>query len=117
VRRRRGIPAASVSAEDAERMQRIVDRGRRLRVRLKMEAHFEPDVESANVIGEIRGREFPDEIVLVGGHFDSWDVGAGASDDGVGCVVTWEAARIMKKLNLTNNAQLVHYAVKHQLVQ
>jgi carboxypeptidase Q len=94
------IPAAAVSAEDAERMQRIVDRGRRLRVRLKMEARFEPDVESANVVGEIRGREFPDEIVLVGGHFDSWDVGTGASDDGVGCIVTWEAARIMKKLNL-----------------
>jgi carboxypeptidase Q len=94
------IPAAAVSAEDAERMQRIVDRGRRLRVRLKMEARFEPEVESANVIGEIRGRELPDEVVLVGGHFDSWDVGTGASDDGVGCIVTWEAARIMKKLNL-----------------
>jgi carboxypeptidase Q len=94
------IPAAAVSAEDAERMQRIADRGRRLRVRLKMEARFEPDAESANVVGEIRGREFPDEIVLVGGHFDSWDVGAGASDDGVGCIVTWEAARIMKKLHL-----------------
>lgn len=94
------IPAAAVSAEDAERMQRIVDRGRRLRVRLKMEAHFEADVESANVVGEIRGRELPDEVVLVGGHIDSWDVGAGASDDGVGCVVTWEAARLMKKLNI-----------------
>jgi carboxypeptidase Q len=94
------IPAAAVSAEDAERMQRIADRGRRLRVRLKMEARFEADVESANVIGEIRGRERPDEIVLVGGHFDSWDVGTGASDDGVGCIVTWEAARIMRKLNL-----------------
>lgn len=94
------IPAAAVSSEDAERMQRIADRGRRLRVRLKMEARFEPDVESANVVGEIRGRERPDEIVLVGGHFDSWDVGTGASDDGVGCIVTWEAARIMKKLNL-----------------
>jgi carboxypeptidase Q len=94
------IPAAAVSAEDAERMQRIVDRGRRLRVRLKMEARFEADVESANVVGELRGRELPDEIVLAGGHFDSWDVGAGASDDGVGCIVTWEAARLMKKLNL-----------------
>jgi carboxypeptidase Q len=94
------IPAAAVSAEDAERMQRIVDRGRRLRVRLKMAARFEADVESANVVGELRGRELPDEIVLAGGHFDSWDVGAGASDDGVGCIVTWEAARLMKKLNL-----------------
>ncbi len=65
-----------------------------------MEAHFEPDAESANVVGELRGREKPDEVVVVGGHIDSWDVGAGASDDGGGCVVTWEALRIMKKLSL-----------------
>jgi carboxypeptidase Q len=65
-----------------------------------MEAHTEPDVESANVVGEIRGRERPEEVVLVGGHLDSWDVGAGASDDGGGCVVTWEALRLMKALNL-----------------
>jgi len=65
-----------------------------------MEARFDPDAESANVVGEIRGREKPDEFVVVGGHLDSWDVGAGASDDGGGCIVTWEALRIMKKLNL-----------------
>ena len=59
-----------------------------------------PDVESANVIAELRGRERPDEIVVVSGHFDSWDVGSGATDDGGGCVVTWEALRLMKKLNL-----------------
>jgi carboxypeptidase Q len=94
------IPAAAISAEDAERMQRIVDRGRRLRVRIKMEAHYEADVESANVVGELRGRELPDDVVLVGGHLDSWDVGTGASDDGVGCIVTWETARLMKKLNI-----------------
>jgi carboxypeptidase Q len=51
-------------------------------------------------VGEIRGRERPDEIVLLGGHLDSWDVGSGASDDGVGCIVTWEAARLMKKLGI-----------------
>ena len=94
------IPAAAISVEDAERIQRLSDRGRRVRVRLKMDARFEADAESANVVGEIRGRDLPEEIVLVGGHFDSWDVGTGASDDGVGCVVTWEAARLMKKLNL-----------------
>jgi carboxypeptidase Q len=94
------IPAAAIAAEDADRIQRLVNRGRRVRVRLRMEARFEADVESANVIGEIRGRELPDDIVLTGCHFDSWDVGAGASDDGVGCVVTWEAARLMKKLNI-----------------
>ncbi|MGE3274910.1 MAG: M20/M25/M40 family metallo-hydrolase [Vicinamibacterales bacterium] len=94
------IPTAAIAAEDANRIHRIVGRGRTVRMRLKMEARFEPDVESANVIGEIRGREKPEEIVLVGGHFDSWDVGAGASDDGVGVVVTWEAARLMKKLGI-----------------
>ena len=94
------IPAAAITAEDAERMQRLADRGVPIRVRLRMEAHFEADVESFNVIGEIRGSELPDEVVLVGGHFDSWDVGTGASDDGVGCIVTWEAARLMKKLGI-----------------
>ena len=94
------IPAAAIASEDADRLQRMADRGDRLVVRLKMQAHFDPDVESANVIGEIRGRERPDEVVVVGGHLDSWDVGAGASDDGGGCVVSWEALRLMKKLHL-----------------
>lgn len=94
------IPAAAITAEDAERMQRLADRGVRIRVRLHMEARFDADVESFNVVGEIRGSELPDDIVLVGGHFDSWDVGTGASDDGVGCIVTWEAARLMKKLGI-----------------
>jgi carboxypeptidase Q len=78
----------------------MADRGSKPVVRLKMEAHFDADAESANVVGELRGRERPDEVVVVSGHLDSWDVGAGATDDGGGCVVTWEALRIMKKLNL-----------------
>ncbi|MBW8862062.1 MAG: M20/M25/M40 family metallo-hydrolase [Acidobacteria bacterium] len=94
------IPAAAISTEDADRLQRMTDRGGRVVVRLKMEAHFDADVPSANVVGEIRGRERPDEVVVVSGHLDSWDVGAGATDDGGGCVVTWEAVRLMKKLNL-----------------
>ena len=94
------IPAAAISAEDAERVVRLIAGGRKVRIRLTMEAHFEADVESANVVGEIRGRERPEEIVLLGGHIDSWDVGAGASDDGVGCIVTWEAARLMAKLGI-----------------
>ena len=95
------IPAASISTEDADRIARLSAAGTRVRVRLAMEARTEPDVESANVVGEIRGRERPDEIVLLGGHIDSWDVGTGASDDGVGCIVTWEAARLMAKLGIT----------------
>jgi carboxypeptidase Q len=94
------IPTAAIPAEDANRIQRLVNRGVRVRLRLKMEAHFDADVESFNVVGDIRGSEKPEEIVLVGGHFDSWDPGMGASDDGVGCIVTWEAARLMKKLNI-----------------
>jgi carboxypeptidase Q len=94
------IPAAAISVEDAQRIQRLVNRKVRVRLRLKMEAKFEPDVESFNVVGEIRGRERPQEIVLAGCHFDSWDPGTGASDDAVGCIVTWEAARLMKKLNI-----------------
>ena len=94
------IPAAAITTEDADRLERMVGRGGRVVVALKMEAHFDPDTESANVVGEIRGREKPEEIVVVSGHLDSWDVGAGATDDGGGCVVSWEALRIMKKLNL-----------------
>ena len=76
------------------------DRGTTVKVRLRMEAKFLPDADSFNVVGEIRGRERPDEVVVVGGHIDSWDVGTGSTDDGGGCVVTWEALRLMKKLNL-----------------
>lgn len=94
------IPAAAIPVEDTLRIQRLVNRGVAVRVRLKMEARFDPDVESFNVVGEIRGSEKPEEIVLVGCHFDSWDPGTGASDDAVGCIVTWEAARLMKKLNI-----------------
>jgi carboxypeptidase Q len=94
------IPAAAVTVEDAERLQRMQDRGRPARVRLQMEAHFLPDADSANVIGEIRGHERPDEVVVIGGHIDSWDVGTGSTDDGGGCVATWEALRLMRKLNL-----------------
>lgn len=94
------IAAAAITAEDAERFQRLQDRGVPIRVRLSMDAHFEPDAQSYNVVGEWRGRELPDEIVLVGGHYDSWDVGTGATDDAGGCIVTWEAVRLMVKLGL-----------------
>lgn len=94
------IPAAAVAAEDANRLQRIQERGRRIVVRLRMEAQMQAEAESANLIGEIRGRELPDEIVLVGGHIDSWDVGTGALDDGGGVIATWDALRVIQKLGL-----------------
>lgn len=94
------IPAAAVASEDADRLQRMSERGQRIVVRLQMDAHFEGEVESANVVAELRGRERPNEVVVIGAHLDSWDVGAGAQDDGGGCIATWEALRLMKALGM-----------------
>ncbi|MGI8744562.1 MAG: M20/M25/M40 family metallo-hydrolase [Bryobacteraceae bacterium] len=93
------IPAAAITIEDSLLLQRLADAGK-VSVHLEMEAKTVADAESANVIGEIRGREKPEEIVVMGGHIDSWDVGAGAQDDGSGCITTLEAARLIKKLGL-----------------
>lgn len=94
------IPSAAITIEGAELLQRMHDRGDRPTLRLKMDAKFLPDAESANVIAEIKGSEKPDEVVLVSGHFDSWDVGQGAHDDGGGCIIAWEAVRLLKELKL-----------------
>jgi carboxypeptidase Q len=94
------IPAAAISAEDADRLQRMQDRGTRVVLRLRMDARFLPDAPSANVVADYRGREKPDEIVAIGCHIDSWDVGVGATDDGGGCVAMWEAVRVLRKLSL-----------------
>ena len=94
------IPAAAVTIEDATMMHRLLARGERVRVHLEMGADTLPDAGSHNVIGEIRGRERPEEVVVVGGHIDSWDVGAGAHDDGGGCVIAMESLRLMKQLGL-----------------
>ena len=96
----RRIPAAAITVEDAEMMHRLVDRGERVRVKLTMSAKTLPDAPSRNVMGEIVGSEKPDEVVVFGGHIDSWDVGRGAMDDGGGVVVAWEAVRLLKRLGL-----------------
>ena len=95
------IPHASVTAEDAMMIRRMIGRGEKVRVTLKMSARTLPDAESHNVMGELRGREKPAEIVVMGGHIDSWDVGTGAMDDAGGVVVAWEAVRLLKRLGLT----------------
>lgn len=94
------IPVASVAAEDAAKLQRMQDRGDRATIRMALGAHVLPDAQSANVMGELTGRERPDEIVLVGCHLDSWDLASGAMDDGGGCVAMWESLRVLKRLNL-----------------
>ena len=94
------IPHAAITVEDAGLLHRMQDRGERVVVRLQMEAQMLPDVVSRNVIAELRGSEFPNEVVVMGGHIDSWDVGQGAMDDGGGVVVAWEAIRLLKALGL-----------------
>jgi hypothetical protein len=94
------IPTAAVSVEDAVWIHSLTRSGQRVRVRLSMEAHSEADADSADVIGEIPGREKPDEVVVIGGHIDSWDVGQGAHDDGGGMMAALEAAALIKKLGL-----------------
>ncbi|MHB1170633.1 MAG: M20/M25/M40 family metallo-hydrolase, partial [Longimicrobiales bacterium] len=94
------IPHAAITVEDAMLLHRMQERGERVVVTLRMSAQMLPDAESQNVIAELRGREFPDEIVVLGGHTDSWDVGQGAMDDAGGVVAAWEAVRLMKELGL-----------------
>ena len=94
------IPAAALTVEGAALLERLARAGSKVVVRLSMEARMLPDADSANVIGEIRGREKPGEVVVLGGHLDSWDVGAGAQDDGSGCIAALQAVALIRKLGL-----------------
>lgn len=94
------IPAAAITVEDAAMIARLSARGESVKVHLTMEARTLPDAESGNVIGELRGREKPEEVVVIGGHIDSWDVGQGAHDDGGGCVIAMEAINVLRKLGM-----------------
>jgi carboxypeptidase Q len=94
------IPAAALSNEDAMMLHRMQDRGDTVVVTLRMQAHELPDAQSRNVVAEVVGREKPDEVVVLGGHIDSWDVGQGAMDDGGGSVAAWEAVRLIRQLGL-----------------
>jgi carboxypeptidase Q len=93
------IPAAAISVEDAAFLDRLAARGP-VSVHLHLESQMLPDAESANVIGEWRGSDKPDQVVLISGHLDSWDVGQGAHDDGAGCVTMMQALRVLQKLQL-----------------
>lgn len=94
------IPHFAITMEDAMMLHRMQRRGERIVVRVQMAAQALPDVESRNLVGEIVGREHPEEVVVIGGHIDSWDVGTGATDDGGGVVVAWEAVRLLHELGL-----------------
>jgi len=92
------IPAAALTAVDAEQLDRMALRGRPIRLRLTLAPTTMPNQLSETVVGELRGRERPDEIVLIGGHLDSWDLGTGAIDDGAGVSITVAAAKLIAAL-------------------
>ncbi|WP_425392187.1 M20/M25/M40 family metallo-hydrolase [Ekhidna sp.] len=94
------IPAVAISTNDADKLSKIL-KEQKLKVYIETHCKQLPDVLSYNVIGELRGTEFPDEIIAVGGHLDSWDVGEGAHDDGSGCMQAIEAVRLIKALDIT----------------
>jgi carboxypeptidase Q len=94
------IPAAALSVEDAMMLHRMQVRGEPVVLTLTMGARQLPPIQSRNVVAELVGRERPDEVVVLGGHIDSWDVGQGAMDDAGGVVAAWEAVRLMGRLGL-----------------
>ena len=94
------VPAAAVSTADAEMLSALLRNGSQVAVRLKMSCRTVGPVPSANVVGEITGTELPKDIILVGGHLDSWDLGTGAHDDGAGCAASLEALRLIRAAGL-----------------
>ena len=96
---RERIPAAAISTNGAELLSSMLALNPTLKFYLKQNCKNLPDVQSYNVIGEITGTTYPDEIMVVGGHLDSWDLGDGSHDDGAGIVQSMEVLRIMKKIN------------------
>jgi carboxypeptidase Q len=93
------IPAGAVTAEDADMIVDLCRQGP-VKVRLVLTPKQLPDVESANVIGDVKGSEHPEQVVIVSGHLDSWDLGTGAIDDAAGVAVSMEAANLIQKLHL-----------------
>jgi carboxypeptidase Q len=94
------IPCGAITIEDALLMQRMQDRGENMQLTVSMEAKWMPDAPSRNVIIEIPGSELPNEVVVMGGHIDSWDIGTGAMDDAGGCIAAWRALYMMQQLGM-----------------
>jgi len=95
------VPAVAISTVGAELLHRLLAAGRQVTVTINLSCETLPDVESANVVGEIVGGEKPQEVIVVGGHLDSWDKGQGAHDDGAGCIQSMEALRLLREMGLT----------------
>ncbi len=93
------IPAAAVAAEDADLIAHLTSEGR-VKMRLVLTPQTLPDAVSYNGIGDLKGSEHPEQVVIVSGHLDSWDLGRGAIDDGAGVVVAMQAAQLLRQLKL-----------------
>jgi hypothetical protein len=93
------IPAAALAVPDADLLHRLVAQGKPVRIKIKLGAKTLPDADDANMVGEVVGSSLPDEIVLLGAHLDSWDLGQGAIDDGAGCAIVLEAGRQIARMN------------------
>ena len=94
------IPALALSNPDADQLERIAGDGKTLSVRIKVDSSEVPAAQSGNVIAEVVGREVPEEIVVIGAHLDSWDLGTGAIDDGAGVGITMAALELIKDAGL-----------------
>ena len=94
------IPSAALSITGATLLSNLLKREPDVSVRLELSCRTSPDVRSANLVGELTGSVFPDEVVVVGGHLDAWDKGSGAHDDGAGCVQAIEALRLLKAIGV-----------------
>ncbi|MDM9630832.1 M20/M25/M40 family metallo-hydrolase [Robiginitalea aurantiaca] len=92
------IPAAAISTKGADLLSTTLKLNPEIKFFLRQNCRQLPDVQSYNVIGEIRGSEFPEEVIVVGGHLDSWDLGDGSHDDGAGCVQSMEVLNLLKKV-------------------
>ncbi len=92
------IPALALSNPDADLLSRVLERSRPVRVKLDVDTGYDGEYTSHNVIGEITGSEHPDEVVVIGGHLDSWDLGTGAVDDGAGVAITMAAGSTIKRV-------------------
>ncbi|XP_064622443.1 carboxypeptidase Q-like isoform X2 [Lineus longissimus] len=96
----RKIPTACITIEDAEMLARMQKRGTKIVIKFYMEAQNLPDAQSRNIVAEIVGSKYPEQVVLFGGHIDSWDVGQGAMDDGGGAFIAWQALSLIRQLGL-----------------
>jgi len=94
------IPSAAIGSLDADYLSNAINNDISLKINIKFNCHTLPDIQSYNVIGEITGSEYPQEVIVVGGHFDSWDKGDGAHDDASGCLQSMEVLDLLKRLDI-----------------